>query len=47
MDAARLALIHDEVLQMPMGYETIIAEGGVGLASGQRQCLSIARAFPL
>ncbi len=45
LEAARLAAIHDEVLQMPMGYETLIAEGGSALSGGQRQRLAIARAL--
>ena len=34
MEAARLAAIDDEILQLPMGYETLIAEGGRGLSGG-------------
>ncbi len=45
MNAADLADIHDEIADLPMGYETIIAEGGIDLAGGQRQRLAIARAL--
>jgi ATP-binding cassette, subfamily B, bacterial len=45
MAAARLAAIHEEIMGMPMGYETLLAEGGTGLSGGQRQRLAIARAL--
>ena len=45
MAAARLAAIHDEIMDMPMGYETLLAEGGTGLSGGQCQRLAIARAL--
>jgi HlyB family type I secretion system ABC transporter len=45
MEVARLAGIHDEIMQMPMQYETLVAEGGSALSGGQRQRLSIARAL--
>ncbi|MBR3270574.1 MAG: ATP-binding cassette domain-containing protein, partial [Clostridia bacterium] len=43
--AAKRAEIHDEVMQMPNGYDTYIGERGVMLSGGQKQRLSIARVF--
>lgn len=42
--AARVAVIHDDVQHMPMGYETFVSEGGSALSGGQRQRLALARA---
>jgi ABC-type bacteriocin/lantibiotic exporter with double-glycine peptidase domain len=44
-EAARLAAIDEEIMQMPMGYETLLNEGGLGLSGGQRQRLALARAL--
>lgn len=43
--ACEMAALHDDVLKMPMGYETFIGEGGCSLSGGQRQRISIARAI--
>jgi ABC-type bacteriocin/lantibiotic exporter with double-glycine peptidase domain len=45
IEAARLAAIHEDIIRMPMGYETRLAERGSGLSGGQRQRLSLARAL--
>jgi ABC-type bacteriocin/lantibiotic exporter with double-glycine peptidase domain len=45
VEAAKLAHIHDDVIQMPMGYESIMADGGASLSGGQRQRLALARAL--
>ncbi|MER8006576.1 peptidase domain-containing ABC transporter [Streptomyces sp. NPDC094149] len=42
--AAELAAIHDDIMTMPMQYDTFVSEGGSALSGGQRQRLAIARA---
>ena len=43
--AARLAELHRDISAMPMGYETLLSERGMGMSGGQRQRLALARAL--
>jgi ATP-binding cassette subfamily C protein CydCD len=43
--ATRQALMHETIMNMPKGYETLVGEQGIRLSGGERQRLGIARAI--
>ncbi|MBQ3687735.1 MAG: ATP-binding cassette domain-containing protein, partial [Treponema sp.] len=43
--AARRAEIHEDIMRMPKGYDSIVGERGIKLSGGQKQRVSIARCF--
>ncbi|WP_374434849.1 ABC transporter ATP-binding protein [Inhella sp.] len=44
-EAARQARLHEMLLALPQGYDTLLGEGGVQLSTGQKQLLAMARAL--
>jgi len=43
--AAKKACIHDDIMKMPMGYDTPVVASGSSMSGGQRQRISLARAL--
>ncbi|MBX3187580.1 MAG: peptidase domain-containing ABC transporter [Labilithrix sp.] len=42
--AAKIACIHDDIMKMPLGYDTPLIAGGASMSGGQRQRIALARA---
>ena len=45
MQCAQIACVHDEIMKLPMSYESLIGEMGTSLSQGQQQRVLLARAL--
>nr|WP_297708146.1 ABC transporter ATP-binding protein [uncultured Butyrivibrio sp.] len=45
MEAAKAAHIHNYIMRLPQGYNTVISEDGGNISKGQKQLITIARAM--
>lgn len=47
MSAAKIAKIHNYIMALPEGYDTLLSDDGVNISKGQKQLLTLARAVLL
>ena len=45
VEAAKNAVVHDNIIEFKQGYDTLVGEKGVSISGGQKQRISIARAM--